>query len=367
MGGGFYGAALALESTRRHGHRTVLVERGASLLGRASYANQARVHHGYHYPRSVVTAARSRVNLPRFRREFADAVIGDFRSLYAIARGFSNVSAAQFERFCARVGAPLTLAPASLSRLFDAERIEAVFLVDEPAFDATVLRDRMISALDAAGVEVRTGREALRVRPGAGLEVDVADATGRESTLVADEVFLCTYARTNHVLAASGLPRIPLKHEIAEIALIEPAPELAALGITVMCGPFFSTMPFPARGLHSLSHVRYTPHAAWTEGDGTEAWEDPYAILEGYARRSRVREMVQDARRYVPALAQSRPVDSLWEVKTVLPKNDVDDGRPILYRADHGLPGLHVIMGSKIDNVYDVLEAVDAPVVEARG
>ena len=26
-----------------------------------------------------------------------------------------------------------------------------------------------------------------------------------------------------------------------------------------MCGPFFSAMPFPARGLHTLSHVRYTP------------------------------------------------------------------------------------------------------------
>ena len=34
-----------------------------------------------------------------------------------------------------------------------------------------------------------------------------------------------------------------------------------------MCGPFFSLMPFPAAGLQTLSHVRYTPHFAWLERD----------------------------------------------------------------------------------------------------
>ena len=63
IGGGFYGAAIAIYLVKQRGFRRVaLVEREAALLMRASYNNQARVHNGYHYPRSFTTAYRSRVN-----------------------------------------------------------------------------------------------------------------------------------------------------------------------------------------------------------------------------------------------------------------------------------------------------------------
>ena len=45
-------------------------------------------------------------------------------------------------------------------------------------------------------------------------------------------------------------------------------------------------MPFPARKMHSLSHVRYTPHAFWIE-DG----RDPYAVLDAYDGESRANRM----------------------------------------------------------------------------
>src|SRR6266496_2767456 len=73
IGGGFYGASLALELKSRL-ERVLLLEREARLLRRASYVNQARVHNGYHYPRSVLTALRSRHNYVRFRERFPDAI-----------------------------------------------------------------------------------------------------------------------------------------------------------------------------------------------------------------------------------------------------------------------------------------------------
>jgi hypothetical protein len=48
----------------------------------------------------------------------------------------------------------------------------------------------------------------------------------------------------------------------------------------------------------------------------------------------------------------------VWEVKTVLPRSEVDDSRPVLYREDCGLPGLTCMLGAKIDNIYDVLEVM---------
>jgi septum formation inhibitor-activating ATPase MinD len=57
-------------------------------------------------------------------------------------------------------------------------------------------------------------------------------------------------------------------------------------------------------------------------------------------------------------------VDSIWEVKTVLPKSEVDDSRPVLYRADCGLPNLTCILGGKIDNIYDIVDVMSG--VSAR-
>ena len=66
IGGGCYGSAIAIYLAKQRGlRRVILLEREPKLLSRASYTNQARVHNGYHYPRSFTTAFRSRVNLPR--------------------------------------------------------------------------------------------------------------------------------------------------------------------------------------------------------------------------------------------------------------------------------------------------------------
>src|SRR3954468_22658490 len=86
VGGGFYGARLALV-LRARGGRVLLVEREAQLLWRASLRNQARVHNGYHYPRSILTSLRSRLNYARFVTEYADCVDQSFVHYYGIARG----------------------------------------------------------------------------------------------------------------------------------------------------------------------------------------------------------------------------------------------------------------------------------------
>jgi glycine/D-amino acid oxidase-like deaminating enzyme len=349
VGGGFFGAHVALRCAG-HGARVVLVEREHDLLRHASYANQARVHNGYHYPRSILTGLRSRVNFPRFVADFAECVDRSFRHYYAVAKRFSNVTAGQFETFCRRIGAPLRPAPAEARRLFDPHLIEAVYEAEEWAFDADKLKERTRRDLASAGVEVRLGTEAVTVRAdGGGLVVEVRSGSG-EQRLQARHVFNCTYSGINRLLARSGLSRIPFRYEVAEIALVEVAEPIRRAAITVMCGPFFSTMPFPPAGLHSLSHVRYTPHCAWNDRDGAGPETDPGAVQ----RPSRVASMIKDAARYVPLLAESRHVRSLFEVKTLLPSSDSNDSRPILFRKDQRVRGLVSVMGGKIDNVYDL-------------
>jgi glycine/D-amino acid oxidase-like deaminating enzyme len=359
VGGGFYGCMIACHLRRRHAG-VWLLEKGPGLLGRASYANQARVHQGYHYPRSLLTGFRSRVNYARFLRDFAPCVFGGFDHYYAVGRNFSKVTAEQFRLFCRRIGAPLDPAPAAGRLLFDPSAVEAVFRAEEVTFDAARLRELLRQRLAETGVRVEPGTEVRSVEGLADGSVLVHAERGGEAVRYRPgRVFLCTYSQLNQVLAASRLPAVPLKHELAEMALVRVPDALRAVGITVMCGPFFSLLPFPPEGLHTLSHVRYTPHGSWL--DGGEPGPSPHELFQRWPRHTAFERMRRDAARYVPALADVTHERSLWEVKTVLPANEADDGRPILCRACPGLPAVVCVLGAKLDNVYDVLEQLDAP------
>jgi hypothetical protein len=142
------------------------------------------------------------------------------------------------------------------------------------------------------------------------------------------------------------------------MALVELPPELTGLSVTMMCGPFFSFMPFPSLGLTTLSHVRYTPHAHWFENEQTGA-TNPYQVFNSIEKRSAFELMAADASRYIPALRGCTYRDSLWTVKTLLPLSEIDDGRPILFHRDPMLPAVIHVMGGKIDNIFDVEEEID--------
>ena len=362
IGGGFFGCSLALYLKSLKA-KVLILEQGHDLLQRASFANQARVHNGYHYPRSFLTALRSRINFARFVDEFRDCIDQGFDHYYGIAKNISNVTAAQFKSFCQRIGASLASPPADVRRLFNMELVEEVFLVTEYAFDAVKLKKRIEQDLKKKEVEVTLDAKVVRLRPAANgmIEVLCAAAEGLQD-VTAKRVFNCTYSRTNHILKASGVPAIALKHELAEIALVQVPESVRNLGITMMCGPFFSTLPFPSTSLHTLTHVRYTPHCSWQDTDDTCLDNDHYLTTR---RPSNYARMVKDAQRYVPALKDCLYVDSLWEIKTVLPSSEVDDSRPILFRKDHGLANLTCVMGAKIDNIYDVISELDE--LQSRG
>ncbi|MGV6847591.1 MAG: FAD-dependent oxidoreductase [Marinibacterium sp.] len=341
IGGGFYGVCLAL-FLRSVYERVVLLEAEDTLLSRASLVNQARIHTGYHYPRSFVTARRSLALRHRFSTDFRAAVVDNFTMLYAIARHASKIAPQRFEYMFRDMGAPIARANGSQREIFDPKRIAAVFACEEYAFDAIALRDVLAARLEAAGIDLRLGTRAEHVAPDqSGTTITLASGAVR-----APVVINATYGR--FIPAADTAFAARLKYEMAEVALITPPAELAGLGITVMDGPFFSVMPFPARDCYSLTHVRYTPHYAWS---GADPHRPPLS--------SNWMHMQRDSVRYMPCLAGLTWRESLFEVKTVLTRNEADDGRPIYLQRHPEAPGYMSVLGGKLDNIYDLFEVLN--------
>lgn len=359
IGGGFYGSAIAVYLAKQRGMKNILlIEREEKLLARASYNNQARVHNGYHYPRSFTTAYRSRINLPRFLADWPRIIQGDFTKLYAIARRNSKVTAKQFERFCKDIGAEFRPAKAQFLDLFEPRLIEEVFEVEEYAFDSTKLASWARSQLEKFAVDVKLNTRVTSIgrKPDGLLYVRALNAEGLRTETSTKYIFNCTYSGLNQFQGDFSGVKSGLKHEVTEMALMQLSGQLREVGITVMDGPFFSVMPFPSRSLHTLSHVRYTPHFNWEDKKDL----DPYLRLNNYDKATRVDRMVRDVSRYIPSFKDGVYVESLFEVKTVLMKSEVDDGRPILFEKHSDMPGCFSILGGKIDNIYDVLEKLDS-------
>ncbi len=224
-------------------------------------------------------------------------------------------------------------------------------------FDADKLRAELWGRIQDRRITVYFETEAVKVTPRPGmpqpeLRVDLCNLRdGARWALRCGQLYNCTYARINALLGQSGLQKIHLRHEATEMALINVPPRLQNFSVTVMCGPFFSLMPFPPKGLATLSHVSYTPHYGWADDPAnlsTVPHEPAFPLPSHFDR------MWRDAARYLPALCEAEYVDSVWEVKTILPQSDANDSRPILFKRDPYAPNVISLLGGKIDNIYDL-------------
>lgn len=350
IGGGFYGCALALYLKQKKSFtKVLLVEKENELIQRASYNNQARIHNGYHYPRSFTTAYRSRVNFPKFLHDFPEVIDSRFTKIYAVARQHSKVNAKQYARFCHQIGAAIKKPTLKQKNLFNSHRVEEVFVVEEAAFDALALRAYFQKKLAEYEIEVRLKTTVQQIESGNKFILSL----GGEH-VSAHYVLNCTYSGLNHVSTDLKL-RTQIKQEMTEMALVEVPDELKNYGLTVMDGPFFSLMPFPAEKLFSLSHVRYTPHFQWFDNHE----DNPYQKMREYEFVTRFERMKRDAMRFVPQVSEVVYKKSLLEVKTILVQNEVDDGRPILFEKHQLYPRYISILGGKIDNIYDIVEKLE--------
>jgi glycine/D-amino acid oxidase-like deaminating enzyme len=352
VGGGFFGCRAALLLARR-GYRVALVERENALMQRASQNNQSRVHNGYHYPRSFMTAAGSHRHYQRFRDEYAACLMAGVQHFYAVARQQSKVNAYQFRRFCETVGLPLSPPLPEHTQLFNPQYVEEVFLVEEMALDTIKLAEVLNRQVrDEPGIRIFGGTMCIKLDP----QDKIVQLTTTAGPLKAEGVIIAAYAGLNPLLKMSGLTPLALKAELTEMALVQVPDVLKNMAITLMDGPFFSLFPFGGgQDVCTLSHVRYTPHMAAAAAEPT--W---YDLCQAYAERNPTRFpfMRNDAARFVPAMRGLKQVDSLYEAKVVPVRNEVDDGRPILFREHRGVlggdrPYVVSLLGSKLDSIYE--------------
>ena len=105
IGAGLYGLYSALFCGKK-GQRVLVLECDPTPFRRATYINQARVHQGYHYPRSISTAMKSAGYFERFNKDFDFCINREFDKVYATSSQYSWSDGEQFKSFCKAANIP---------------------------------------------------------------------------------------------------------------------------------------------------------------------------------------------------------------------------------------------------------------------
>ena len=254
IGAGLYGL-YAAQKCGAAGQRVLVLERDPAPFMRATYINQARVHMGYHYPRSYSTAIKSAHYFQRFCRDYDFCLHTSFDQIYATSAHFSWTNAAEFRRFCA--AAKIRCDDVAPERYFNNGMCDGAFLTTEYTYDAQVLKNWFLEQLaKLPNVQVLYSHKPDKIEKAG----SVWRVTAGDTTVEAPFILNATYAGVNDIHAMLGLPPFKIKYEKCEIILCTVDERLKNTGITVMDGPFFSLMPFGQTGLHSLTSVTFTPH-----------------------------------------------------------------------------------------------------------
>lgn len=267
LGGGWYGAHLS--SVLVHEHDVELHEIREDFFMGASGSNPARLHLGFHYPRSALTRAHCLAHNSSFMAVYGPLTEPVFTNIYAVAAEDSNVDYGTYLAAMRQSGVPL-------------------LEIDRP--DDWGLRN-------VEGAVLTGERHIVIDRARAHFRTILGHCAVLQSTLTIDDLLAdfdliidCTFS----ALTAADIDR----YEPCITGILKGDPSIA---LTIMDGPFPSIYPWDQRfGLSSITSALHTPLSKQCHD-----YEIAQVILSSYDERARldvVDAMVRQIAQYWPAV-----------------------------------------------------------------
>ena len=362
IGAGIYGMYAAKRTLEKNPNEKVLIlEVENTYFNRGSYVNQARLHNGYHYPRSYSTASKSAKYFDRFYNDFKEGINNKFEKVYAVAADYSWANGEQFKKFCNNLNLLCDEIPKE--KFFNPHTIDKAFLTKEYSFDAKKIGDKLYKELLDLGCNFKFKTKIISIKKEKGVFIIQLEDGSEYSTAF---ILNATYAGINKIHDLLGFEYLPIKYEFCEVILCEVSDNIKNVGLTVMDGPFFSVMPFGLTGYHSITTVSRTPH--FTSYDHLPPYDcsgdeklhtkehKKGCIHCGIYPETAFQEMVQTAKKYLSEDIEIKYLKSLFTIKPILVASEIDDSRPTIIRQYSENPDFYTVFSGKINTMYDLDE-----------
>lgn len=318
IGAGFYGCHVGLE-LHREGHHVEIFESRDSIFKGASGSIPARVHEGFHYPRSKKTRDACQAHSREFKEFYSDFISPVGTNIYAIAENDSMVDFAQYVSTLEReVPFELIKDPSK----YGLKNVEGAILTEEEHIVTDKVRDFFLKELDG-----------LITYDYVPEKID-----DPEWDVTVDATF-CWYSN-------DSIDR----YEPCVVGMLEGPVDKA---VTIMDGPFASVYPWnPELGLVSLSSARYSPFSK--ECNTYQEANTIIRSMTGRRKELRVQEMVDDLSNFFPEINAYKFKKALTSIRA-MPRSGADSRLVGVDRV--GETGIRIRAG-KIDAVIEATQII---------
>lgn len=273
IGAGFYGCHIAKVLLRK-GYEVEVHEKEGHVFAGASGGIPARLHAGFHYPRSKATRDACHSHHKEFMAEYGDFTRNVPVNIYAIAASDSLVDYGQYVSSLRQESEFITVDKPSEYGL---RNVEGAILTQERHVITDDVADHFTHYL---GKAIHYGSV-------------LTEETINDGTATIDCSF-CSY---------EGMPNID-RYEPCMVLFLKGDTTKA---VTIMDGPFGSVYPWnESKGLLSLSSAKWSPLSkqcrSWAEAN------DIIRNLDMTTIRRHVTGMVQDMAEFFPAIREEYEV-----------------------------------------------------------
>jgi len=368
IGGGIFGLYTALYLSKQN-KRICVLEKEDQFMKKASIVNQARLHAGYHYPRSVATALLSNEYKERFISDHKNFINSKFNKFYAIDRYGSLTNSSQFEKFCKYIN--IKCEKVDSVKHIKNNRIEQLYLTEEYSFDPIMIAEyykEMISQKSNIYVKMsNTIIEAEKLNDSWSITIFNSEENNYDK-IVANSAINATYYNINTQNILFGMPKIKLMHELTEMVFTH-APMIKNIGITVLDGQYCSIMPYGLSDLHSLYSVNYSVH-------DVDYHDEPHfhcqtinnnclptytSICNSCIAKpiSNNYKMLRQLSNYLEDEVDLEYQFSMYTIRSKLQYSYIDDGRPTVATKMNSFPEYYCLFAGKINSIYEIESKIE--------
>lgn len=280
LGAGFYGCHLA--TVLKENHDVEVHEIKGRIFAGASGAIPARIHRGFHYPRSLMTRRACNDHYRQFMARYGEFTRSVPVNIYAIAKDRSMVDFGTYKQVLRDFVEFITIEdPVE----FGLQNVEGAVLTGERHIVTDDVRDYFTRELIDC---LYTNSDPTKLNPD-------------ECDLTIDATF-CAHDRYNID-----------RYEPCLVVILEGPVNTA---VTVMDGPFPSLYPWnESLGLSSLSSAQWTPFSK-----GCQTYEEAQMLLNNLSETDIERQaagMIDSMRHFYPAIDEYVTVDFKLSIRAM--------------------------------------------------
>ena len=236
IGAGFYGLMIGKFLQKKYD--VTIFESENDIMTKASAQCQMRIHSGMMYPRNLKTALQCVRTFKPFMLKFKDAIIDDFKSIYAIAND-SKIHTQEFIDVTKQLGLPAKQIENSLFK-----NVESVFECEEYTFDFGKIKNILCDQNIVLNTKIESSKQLKDY----------------------DKIFICAYSGIPELLNNFELPKIE-NFKTVNTEKIFFKDNFDRIAVCIIDGNYFTTMCLPNTDIKTLTATDLTTDVINTNYD----------------------------------------------------------------------------------------------------